>query len=43
MLWLNTIWRKLLVKDLVIFAMIAACNEWIAIFVSSTRAADGYC
>ncbi|MEO6473610.1 four helix bundle protein [Luteolibacter sp.] len=41
MIWLKIISRKQLAADQVVSATIAECDELIAIFVSSTRTADG--
>ena len=41
MIWLKIIERKRLVADPVLSTAIAECDELIAIFVSSTRTADG--
>ena len=41
MIWLKIISRKLMVEGEVVDAVISECNELIAIFVSSTRTADG--
>jgi len=41
MIWLKIISRKLMVAGEVVDAAISECDELIAIFVSSTRTADG--
>jgi len=41
MVWLKIISRKLMVASEVVDATITECDELIAIFVSSTRTADG--
>ncbi|OYV05289.1 MAG: four helix bundle protein [Verrucomicrobiales bacterium VVV1] len=41
MIWLKIVSRKHLAKEQVVSTAISECNELIAIFVSSTRTADG--
>ena len=41
MIWLKIVYRKKLVVELIVSSAISECDELIAIFVSSTRTADG--
>ena len=41
MIWLKIVYRKKLVVEPIVSSAISECDELIAIFVSSTRTADG--